>query len=105
MPALSDLAPDVAQRIIEKLRTLGETRLADSVPGLSAVDRCRCGDDFCATVYAVPRPKGAWGPGHRNIEIDMSEGIVILDVVKDRIVRVEILYRPDVRERVLAAFP
>ena len=32
----------------------GESELADTVPDLTIVERCRCGDDFCATMYTYP---------------------------------------------------
>jgi hypothetical protein len=105
MTSLNQLLPGVAHRIARTLRTRGEFELAATVPQLNVVDRCRCGDDFCAMVYTAPPPRHAWGPGHRNLQVEATQGMVILDIVDDRITAVEILYQPEARERVLAAFP
>jgi len=83
----------------------GEPGLAAQVLGLAVIDRCRCGDDFCGTFYALPKPKGAYGPGHRNVELTPKDGMLILDVVDDKIAAVEVLYRDEVRERLLVEFP
>src|SRR5206468_6841739 len=39
-----------------------EEELAETISALSVVDRCRCGDAFCAMIYTAPRPAGASGP-------------------------------------------
>lgn len=101
-----ELFPDVALQLIQALTDSAEDQLATSVPDLKVVDRCRCGDDFCAMVYTEPKPKGAYGPSLRNFHFDADErGMVILDIVDDRIMSVEILFRPGARERLLAACP
>jgi hypothetical protein len=72
----------------------GEDELAAAVDELRIVAPCTCGDDFCGSFYTEPRPQGAWGPGHRNVEIDIQSddaSMVILDVVDDRITQVEVL--------------
>jgi hypothetical protein len=82
----------------------GRSDLAQQVPMLVVRDRCRCGDDFCAMFYTAPPPPSgqAWGPDHKNVMLEPTTGDVILDVVQDRIVAVEVLYRPDVRQALLA---
>jgi hypothetical protein len=72
---------------------------------LRIVDRCRCGDDFCASFYTQPKPKGAYGPGYRNIALTPAKGMLILDVVDGVIANVEVLYRNDIREKLLALLP
>ena len=100
MPNLMDVLPDVGDEIIRSLEARGEAALAATVPALPVLDRCRCGDDFCAMVYTAPRPEGAHGPGLRNLQIEASEGVIILDVVERRIMGVEVLFRPGAREAV-----
>lgn len=70
--------------------------LADQVRELSITAVCGCGDDFCASFYTGPRPDGSWGAEHRNITPTMA-GMVILNVVADRIRYVEVLRRDDVK--------
>jgi hypothetical protein len=87
------------------LYAAGESSLAESVHELRLVDRCRCGDDFCATFYTAPLPNGAYGPTLRSFELEPEEGMIILDVVEERIVCVEVLYRPAVSARLLELLP
>lgn len=104
-PLLTEAIPQLATELIALLEQEGETDLAARVAGLRLVDRCRCGDDFCATVYTVPRPRGAWGPGHENIALNPVEGHLILDVVDRKITCIEVLYRDEIRNQVLALLP
>jgi hypothetical protein len=83
----------------------GEPGLAAQVPGRAVIDRCRCGDDFCGTFYVVHKPKGVYGHGHRNVELTPKDGMLILDVVADKIEAVEVLYRDQIREKLLVEFP
>lgn len=75
------------------------------VPSSQIFERCSCGDNFCATFYAQPKPEGAYGPGHRNVVLAPDDGTIILDVVDDTIACIEVLDREDVRKKLLAAFP
>jgi hypothetical protein len=103
------LTEAVAKGVITKLTALltdhGEADLATQVPHLRLFGRCRCGDEFCATVYTAPRPERAWGPEHKNIPLDPIEGFLVLDVVNEEIVCIEVLYRDDLRARLLRLFP
>jgi hypothetical protein len=83
----------------------GEPELAAQVPSLPISDRCRCGDESCATFYTQPKPEGAYGPGHRNVVLAPDDGTIILDVVEERIACVEVLDRNDVREKLLEVLP
>jgi hypothetical protein len=105
-PLLADVFPDLAAEIAAGLRALAEpAEIATSVAGLRVVDRCRCGVRSCATFYTEPRPKGAYGPGHRNLVLDPRRGMLILDIVEDRIVCVEVLDRPELGELLDSALP
>jgi hypothetical protein len=100
-----DIAPQFADEIATLLREAEEPTLAEQVPALRVVARCRCGDDFCGSFYTAPPPGGAYGPGHRNVEVDPTDGMVILDVVDDRIMQVEVLYNDEFRRVLHAAMP
>jgi hypothetical protein len=103
---LRDVFPDVAKELQALLLAGGESLLAGQVESLRIVDRCRCTDDFCAMFYTVPRPAQLpWGPGHRNVALDPQHGNLILDVVDDRIVAVEILYRDEIRDKLRSIMP
>ena len=102
---LSKELPDLAGELERLLAKDGEHDLAAQVQQLCIVDRCRCGDDFCATFYTVPRPSGAWGPNHRNVSLDCERGMLILDVVDEIITCVEVLFRDEVRQRLSEIVP
>ena len=70
---LSDTLPALAAELRQLLTEQGEPELAAQVPGLMIFDRCRCGDDFCATFYTQPKPEGRYGPGHRNVALAPDE--------------------------------
>lgn len=95
--------PEIAQELTTLLQD-DQPSLAYQIPNLQLVDRCRCGDDFCATVYTEPPPH-SFGAGHENIPLDPEKGWIILDVMHGKIHVIEILYRPEVRKRILELFP
>src|SRR5277367_1438036 len=97
--SLSEAMPIFATELRELLDGQGEAALAAQVPGLKILDRCRCGDAFCSTFYSQPKPDGAYGPGHRNVRLLPTAGMLILDVVAGEIACVEVLDRNDVREK------
>jgi hypothetical protein len=96
---LTDTLPEFAGELQRLLADAGEPELTAEVPGLRIFDRCRCGDDFCATFYTQSKPKDGFGPGHRNVRLMTEEAMLILDVVDGEIACVEVLGRADVREK------
>ena len=104
-PLLSEVLPPFVRELEKLLGEQGEHELAAQVPELRIVERCRCGDDFCGTFYAQPRPKGSYGPNHRNVELSPKVGMLILDVVDGKIACVEVLYRDDIRRAIHAVVP
>jgi hypothetical protein len=104
VPLLKEVLPKFAEEI-EELLSKNEPKLASQVASLAIVDRCRCREDFCAAFYVEPKPLGAYGPGHRNVDLEPENGMIILDVVNDRIMQVEVLYRDEVRQAIQIAIP
>jgi hypothetical protein len=96
--------PNLSQELTALLIFAGEPILASQVTGLEIVQRCPCEDDFCATFYTAPRPNGAYGPGHRNVSLEPEKGMIVLDVLDERIMKVEILYRDEVRSQLASIF-
>jgi hypothetical protein len=103
--SLTNTLPEFATELRQLLAEQGESELAAQVPRLMIFDRCRSGDDFCATFYTQPRPKDGFGPGYRNVRLMPEEGMLILDVVAGEIACVEVLDREDVRRKLQAALP
>ena len=102
---LTETLPVLAQELQQLLQAKNQLELAAQVTALKIVEGCGCGDDFCASFYTQPKPKGAYGTGHYTLVLEPADGMLILDVVGGVISFVEVLYRPEIREKVLAAFP
>jgi len=101
----TEALPSFAAELERLLKKQGHAELAAQVSMLKIVDRCRCGDDFCASFYTEPKPQGAYGADHRCVELELEKGMLILDVVRDKIAHVELLHRQDIRERLLVSLP
>jgi len=102
---LSDVMPSLVTELEQLLLAEGEPELSAQVRDLRIVDRCRCGDDFCATFYTEPPPKVSYGIGHRNIALTPKDGMIILDVVGPKIACVEVLYRDEIQKALQAVLP
>ncbi len=102
---LIDSLPDFSHELALLLTKAGEPSLAEQVAQLNMVARCSCGDEFCASFYIVPKPRGSYGPKHRNIALEPNDGMIILDLVDDVIMNVEVIDRPDVRSKLALLFP
>jgi hypothetical protein len=102
---LCEVLPAFVQELRDLLAREGRPELAAQLAELRVIDRCRCGDDFCAMIYATSRPEGTWGRGRGDVLLRPARGMIILDVVAGRIATIEVLYRPEIRERLLALLP
>jgi hypothetical protein len=102
-PRLVEVAPELVAELEHLLVRQGEAALADQVSDLLLVERCRRGDGFCGSFYTAPPPVGPFGWGHRTIPLSSDTGILTVDVIGSEIVHVEILYRDDLRETIIAA--
>jgi hypothetical protein len=99
---LAETLPEFAQEL-QRLLQAQKPELAVQVPILKIVEGCGCGDDFCASFYTQPKPNGAYGPDHDTLLLDTeAPGMLILDVVDGVISFIEVLYRPDVRQKLVA---
>jgi hypothetical protein len=106
-PLLSEISAELADEIVQQLIREGEHELSTQVPTLRVKSRCRCGDDFCATMHTGPQPSRgeAHGPSHRCVPLDAADGMIVLDVVDEKIVTIEVLDRPAVREQLRLHLP
>jgi hypothetical protein len=102
---LIEAIPELARELVALLEQESENDLAAQVSKLRVIERCRCGDDFCATFYSVPKPQSEWQPKHENIVLHPQTGFLVLDVVDGKITCVEVLFRDDIRKQVLALLP
>ena len=102
---LRQTLPELADELSTLLTASGHNDLAKQIADLTIVSRCHCGDDFCATFYTKPKPSGAYGAGHRNVVLEPKQGMIVLDVVDGAIACVEVLYRDEIRRKLLEAMP
>jgi hypothetical protein len=94
-PLVRDAFPDLIAELITLLEGEGEGELALRAWDLRLVAMCDCGDGFCQSIHTEVHPKGRpYGQGHRCVPLSPSEGMLVLDVVDDRIMYIEILDRP-----------
>jgi|SRR6185295_13387151 len=104
-PLLADALPDAAAEVRELAERSGDEGLPEQVPTLRIFDRCRCGEEWCATFYTAPRPFKGWGPKHTTRNLDANAGMIAIDLVDGKIVCVEVLNREDIRGRLLEVIP
>ena len=105
MLLLTNALPKLAVELRDLLAKKGRPELASQVPALKIVDRCRCGDDFCASFYTQPKPAASYGPNLECLELEPAEGRLILDVTDGVIAHVECLYRESDRKTLLCLLP
>lgn len=102
---LMDVLPNFAAELERLLLNQGEPGLAEQIAELRIIDRCRYGDDFCGSFYTQPKPQGAYGPDHWTIDLSQEKGMLMLDVVGDKVAFVEVLCRSEIRKVIQAAVP
>jgi hypothetical protein len=94
-PLVRDVFPDLVTELTSLLELEGEHELAASTWDLRLVGECGCDDDFCQSIRTADHPHGQpYGAGHRCVPLLPSKGMLILDVVDDRIMYIEVLDRP-----------
>jgi hypothetical protein len=104
-PLLINAIPELAEELTSLLDKPGLFDVAEQVARLSIVDRCRCGEDSCATFYTAPRSAEAWGAGHENIPLSSESGLLVLDLLNRKIVCVEVLDRSEIKEKLDKILP
>jgi hypothetical protein len=102
---LKTALPEFSEELLRLLLDASEPMLAEQVSGLRMVERCRCGDDFCSSFYTAPKPIGSYGPSHRNVALSPKSGMIVLDLVDERIMQVEVLCRPELQSRLNLLLP
>ncbi len=94
-PLVRDAFPELIAELIALLEDEGERELAHHIRDVRLVAGCDCGDDFCQSIRTAVHPQGQpYGEGHRCVPLLPAKGILVLDVVDDRIMYIEALDRP-----------
>jgi hypothetical protein len=101
---LVESLPEFSRELTELLIAAGEPDLAAQVDRLEIVVRCSCNDDFCASFYTARKPFERYGLTRRTLEVQPKEGMILLDLIDNTIIYVEVLYRDDVRAKLIPLF-
>ena len=101
---LRQALPDVYQELEQGLQKAGRVELAASLESLELVDRCRCGDGFCATFFT--QPKDSWPPPAEleHIVVEAPK-LFCVTVASGKVAKAEYLWRPSLRQRLLELKP
>ena len=92
---MREVYPELVAELVRLLEAEGERSLAVAVRDLRLVAECGCGDGFCQSIRTAEHPPGTpYGPANRRVMLAPEVGDLVLDVVDERIVYVEVLYRP-----------
>jgi hypothetical protein len=98
MTSVREVFPEFVAELVALVEASPRPELADQIPGLGVVDRCRCDQGNCAHFYTAPRPVGAYPEGRVNVRLAACRGLIVLDVVGTQVVAVEVLDRRDVKK-------
>ncbi|HEX6494515.1 MAG TPA: hypothetical protein VF018_03460 [Acidobacteriaceae bacterium] len=98
---LVESLPEFSRELTKLLITAGETALAAQVDRLEIVAKCDCNDDFCASFYTARKPFERYGKQRRTLEVQPAQGMILLDLIDTTIVHIEVLYRDDVRSKLV----
>jgi hypothetical protein len=98
---LAESLPEFSRELTELLIAAAEPALAAQVDHLEIVARCSCNDGFCASFYTARRPFERYGPRRQSLEVQPTQGMILLDVMGDTIIFIEVLYRDDVRAKLI----
>ena len=97
-PNLEAQWPVLSEQLRQSLRGAGEGDLADGVAEMHVIARCDCGDGSCQSFYTEPPPEGAYPYPDRARNLCFEDpgwdGMLILDIVDERIHFVEVIDRP-----------
>lgn len=97
---LVEALPEFSRELTELLIAADKPALAAQVDRLEIVAKCGCNDDFCASFYTA-RKSERHAKDRRTIEVHPAEGMILLDVIGDTIAFIEVLYRDDVRSKLI----
>lgn len=95
---ITALLPAFASELEVLASAANRPDLAARIRGLVVEARCTCGNHGCAHFYTAPKPERSYGPERSNLTLRPKAGMIVLDLLQDRIVGVEVLDRPDVKQ-------
>lgn len=101
---LAESLPEFSLELTELLIAADQRDLAAQVDRLEIVAKCSCNDDFCASFYTARKPFERYGEWRPTLEVQPTEGMILLELRGETIVFIEVLYRDDVRKKLMPLF-
>lgn len=98
MLKLAHALPKFADELSNGLAALGYKKLAESVYAVDIAERCRCDEPGCVTFHAVPKISAPSGEACERV-IAPAMGVICVQYFDQHIIWVEVLGRPDDREK------
>ena len=98
---LVESLPEFSRELTELLVAAGEPAFAAQIDRLEIVAKCSCNDDFCASFYTARKPFERYGEWRPSLEVQPTQGMILLHLVGDTITFIEVLYRDDVRSKLI----
>lgn len=99
-PLVREVYPELVEELALLLEDIGERYLSVSVREVRMIAPCECSDGFCQSIRTAEHEPGTpYGPGHRNVILEPEDGMLVLDVVDERIVYIEVLFKAPMKRR------
>jgi hypothetical protein len=98
---LVESLPEFSRELTELLVAAGKPALAAQVDRLEIVAKFSCNDDFCASFYTARKPFERYGKWRQTLEVQPMQGMILFDLFGDTIAFIEVLYRDDVRSKLI----
>lgn len=98
MLKLAQVLPELAEELSHGLASMGYENLAKSVYTIEIADRCKCDEPGCVTFFCVPK-RTAPHPDICQRIIAPARGVACVQYVDQQIIWVEVLGRPEYREK------
>ena len=81
--------PQMASEVRRALVECGEYALVDQVETLWVCDRCRCGNEDCATLYTSPEERPTASERAIGARLPAAGGYILIEVADEHIVSIE----------------
>jgi hypothetical protein len=98
MLKLAQALPDLTEELSQGIASLGYKKLAASVYTIEVVERCKCEEPGCVTFFCVPKIHAPLPDTCKRI-IAPARGVTCVQYVDQQITWVEVLGRPEDREK------
>ena len=100
---LKDILPDFSKELVLLLNHKNESILAKQIDKLEIKSICNCKEDFCSTFFTSDL-KDDLKNFAQTVDLSPENGIVNVDVIDNKIVSIEVLYREEIKNKLISVF-